>query len=96
MMQTGMIRHKCPTCGEYFFAQSWEVDYIHRCVKADHVTKMTTKTDFEKIPNRINIKFDKGFFTNLGLNPYPKKRRKKEKEDSCYEDVNVETYIDLT
>ena len=95
MMQTGMIRHKCPVCGEYFFTHAWEVDFVHKCVKSDHVTRMTTKTDFEKIPGRINIKFDKDYFTNLGMNPYPKKRREKEKKDSCYEEINVDTYIDL-
>ena len=94
-MKVGMIRHKCPVCGEYIFSHSWDTDQVHKCVENDHVTRMTTRTEFEKIPSRINIKFDKDYFINLGLNPYPKLRKEKEKRESCFEATNVDTFIDF-
>lgn len=94
MNQRGMIRHKCPVCKEYIFRDSSEIDFVHQCRKANGQRK-TTRTDFDYIPMRINIKFDKAYFTNLGLNPYPKVRSEKEKKDSCYEEINVDTFIEF-
>jgi len=91
----GMIRHKCPECGEYIFRHPWEIDTVHKCVKSDHVTRKTTRIQFDKIPGRINIKFDKDYFINLGLNPYPKLRSEGEKKKSAYEYVDVETYVEF-
>jgi len=91
----GMIRHKCPVCGEYIFRHPWEVDTVHKCVKSDHVTRKTTKTEFSYIPSRTNIKFDKHFFANLGLNPYPKVRSESEKRKSCYYETNVDTFVNF-
>jgi len=92
-MKVGMIRHRCPECGEIIFRHAYEVDTVHKCVKADHITRKTTKTEFDKIPGKINIKFDKDYFVNLGLNPYPKLRRKGERRKSCFKTTEVNTYI---
>ena len=89
-----MIRHKCPECGEYIFRHNWEIDTVHKCVKADHITRKTTRTEFDKIPNRINIKFNKDYFSTLGIDPQ-KMRSKNERRKSCYEYVNVDTFIEF-
>ena len=93
MTKRGMLRHKCPVCGEYIFREAHDVDFVHQCRNRDK-TRMTTKTQFEKIPSRINLKFNQDDFVNLGLNPCPKLRSDKEKKDSCYNDQIVDTYID--
>jgi len=88
---------RCPVCGEWIIVPRETVDYVHKCIKADK-TRMTTQTDFRKIPNRVNLRIDENGWHLKGWNVAMPKKRKKHSDviDNLYDEQEVETYIDLT
>lgn len=91
-MIVGTQRTKCRVCGEYIFHQPWEVDRVHNCRNADG-TRKTTKTQFNLIPGKVNLKIDVDHWNQLGANPLPYLRSEKEKKDSVHNEVTVETFV---
>ena len=91
MLTIGNRRLNCPRCGELIIVNYQDEDVVHKCVKADHETRLTSR-DVEDHPGLILTNTD-----NLETAVIPpwnsvpweeqKKRLRNEK--------NVDTYIDL-
>lgn len=87
---------KCRMCDEWICVPVETIDYVHQCIKANK-QRMTADDEFEKIPERINLKIDAPNWNVLGQNirTPDKKRPKADIVDSLYEDIEVDTMNEL-
>lgn len=88
-------RHfRCPICGDLVTAGYQDVDMVHQCRENDR-TRMKTRKEWNKIPGRVTLKIDDDSFPNLGLNPFPGLIPEKKIKEQKYEEIEVDTFIEL-
>jgi len=93
-MKVGMIRKQCQVCSKYYFVQSYDNDYVHKCRKSDG-TRRTTRIEQGLITGRVNLKIDDPNWNTLALNPVPNVRPKHSQDKALFNEINVDTFIDL-
>lgn len=93
-MKVGRIRRQCQVCGKYYFVQSYDTDFVHKCRKSDG-TRRKTRIEQELIPGRVNLKIDDPNWNTLGLNPVPKVRTRHSQDKALFSEINIDTFIEL-
>ena len=66
-----MPQKRCPKCGLWYHYQSYDVDFIHGCMKSQGSSERLQRREEHHFQgSRITLKIDEPWWDQIGINPH--------------------------